>query len=46
MIDAAPMPAATAVQSPRLWRLALIGLGPLTVMGVFALLTALFQRLA
>jgi len=37
---------ADAVQSPKLWRLALIGLGPLTAMGVFAVLAALFQRLA
>jgi hypothetical protein len=29
-----------------LWRFALVGLGPLTAMGAFALLLALFQRLA
>ena len=28
-----------------LWRFALVGLGPLTAMGVFALLVALLQRL-
>jgi hypothetical protein len=32
--------------SQPLWRFALVGLGPLTAMGVFALLVALFQRLA
>ena len=32
-------------QSQPLWRFALVGLGPLTAMGVFALLLALFQRL-
>jgi hypothetical protein len=32
-------------KSQPLWRFALVGLGPLTAMGVFALLVALFQRL-
>jgi hypothetical protein len=35
----------SAPKSQPLWRFALIGLGPLTAMGVFALLLALFQRL-
>lgn len=35
----------SAPKSQPLWRFALIGLGPLTAMGVFALLVALFQRL-
>ena len=34
-----------APESQSLWRFALIGLGPLSAMGVFALLLALFQRL-
>jgi hypothetical protein len=33
-------------KSQPLWRFALVGLGPLTALGVFALLVALFQRLA
>jgi hypothetical protein len=32
-------------KSQPLWRFALVGLGPLTAMGVFALLVAWFQRL-
>jgi hypothetical protein len=36
----------TSPKSGPLWRLALLGLGPLTTFGVFALLVALFQRLA
>jgi RNA-directed DNA polymerase len=35
----------SAPKSQPLWRFALVGLGPLTAMGVFALLVALFQRL-
>ena len=35
----------SALKSQPLWRFALIGLGPLGAMGVFALLLALFQRL-
>lgn len=34
-----------APKSPPLWRFALVGLGPLTALGVFALLVALFQRM-
>jgi len=40
---------AVAIEEPppqRLWKLALIGLGPLAAMGVFAVLVALFQHLA
>lgn len=33
-------------KSQPLWRFALVGLGPLTALGVFALLVAFFQRLA
>jgi hypothetical protein len=36
----------TSPKSQPLWRFALVGLGPLTALGVFALLVALFQRLA
>ena len=36
----------TAPKSQPLWRFALVGLGPLTALGVFALLVGLFQRLA
>jgi hypothetical protein len=36
----------TPPKSGPLWRFALVGLGPLTALGVFALLVALFQRLA
>jgi hypothetical protein len=36
---------AEPLHSQPLWRFALVGLGPLTAMGVFALLVALFQRL-
>jgi len=36
----------TSPKSGPLWRFALVGLGPLTALGVFALLIALFQRLA
>jgi hypothetical protein len=32
-------------KSQPLWRFALVGLGPLSAMGVFALVLALFQRL-
>jgi hypothetical protein len=35
-----------APKTQPLWRFALVGLGPLTALGVFALLVALFQRLA
>ena len=35
-----------ALTSQPLWRFALAGLGPLTALGVFALLVAFFQRLA
>jgi hypothetical protein len=45
-IEATPVITVDAAPSPKLWRLALVGLGPLTAMGVFAVLTALFQRLA
>jgi hypothetical protein len=37
---------AEPLPSQPLWRFALIGLGPLGAMGVFALLVASFQRLA
>ena len=45
-----PLMAASAAsmsvpKSQPLWRFALVGLGPLTAMGVFALLVALLQRL-
>lgn len=36
----------TAPKSQPLWRFALVGLGPLTALGVFALLVAVFQHLA
>ena len=36
----------TARKPPPLWRLALVGLGPLAALGAFALLFAFFQRLA
>jgi hypothetical protein len=36
----------TPPQSGPLWRFALVGLGPLTALGVFPLLVALFQRFA
>ena len=36
----------TPPKSGPLWRFALVGLGPLTALGVFALLVALLQRLA
>jgi hypothetical protein len=36
----------TAPKSQPLWRFALVGLGPLTALGVFALLVAFFQHLA
>jgi len=36
----------TMQKSQPLWRFALVGLGPLTALGVFALLVAFFQRLA
>ena len=36
----------TLSESGPLWRFALLGLGPLTALGVFALLVALFQHLA
>ena len=36
----------TPPKSQPLWRFALVGLGPLGALGVFALLVALFQRLA
>ena len=32
-------------KSQPLWRFALVGLGPLTALGVFALLVALFQHI-
>ena len=35
----------TPPKSQPLWRFALVGLGPLSALGVFALLVALFQRL-
>jgi len=40
-VASTPMP-----KSQSLWRFALVGLGPLTALGVFGLLVALFQRLA
>ena len=40
-VASTPMP-----KSQPLWRFALVGLGPLTALGVFALLVAFFQRLA
>jgi hypothetical protein len=40
-----PVVSMSAPKSQPLWRFALIGLGPLSAMGVFALLSALFQRL-
>lgn len=49
--DTEPVNAASAtgltVPTPQpLWRFVLIGLGPLTALGVFALVVALFQRLS
>jgi hypothetical protein len=40
-VASTPMP-----KSQPLWRFALVGLAPLTALGVFALLVAFFQRLA
>jgi hypothetical protein len=36
----------TPPKAQPLWRFALVGLGPLTVLAVFALVYALFQRIA
>jgi len=44
--DPGAVAALAAPKSQPLWRFALVGLGPLSAMGVFALLVALFQRLA
>jgi hypothetical protein len=39
-----PVVSVPAPKAQPLWRFALIGLGPLGAMGVFALLVAFFQR--
>ena len=44
-LRATPVASLSVPKSQPLWRFALVGLGPLTAMGVFALLVALFQRL-
>jgi len=36
----------TPLKTQPLWRFALVGLGPLTALAVFALLVGVFQRLA
>ena len=38
--------ASTPAKAQPLWRFALVGLGPLTALGVFALVYALFQHIA
>ena len=41
-------PVAATIPVPKsqpLWRFALVGLGPLTALGIFALLVALFQHI-
>jgi hypothetical protein len=50
IITPSPPTAAVAATMPPpksqpLWRFALVGLGPLTALGVFALLVALFQHM-
>ena len=42
---AASVAAASVPKSQPLWRFALVGLGPLAAMGVFALVLAFIQRL-
>ena len=46
LLDADSVIEMTSPKSQPLWRFALAGLGPLTALGVFALLVAFFQRLA
>jgi hypothetical protein len=42
---AAPIVGMPATKTQPLWRFAMVGLGPLTVLGVFALASGVFQRL-